>query len=231
MMCKIYGYARISRKEQRIDRQVKNISEAFPSATIIEEVFTGTKLEGRAQLEKLLKIVRPGDTIVFDEVSRMSRDANEGFELYKRLYEQGIELVFLKEHHIDTATYKTALTNGIPMTGTAVDLILEGVNKYLMALAQEQIRLAFAQAQAEVDHLHKRTRDGIEVARMKGKQIGGVPGRKLHVKKKEPAKEQIRKYNRDFEGTLTDKETIKLIGLARGTYYKYKSELKTELIE
>lgn len=225
-MCKVYGYARISRKEQRIDRQVKNISEAYPSATIINEVFTGTKVEGRAQFERLLKIVKPGDTIVFDEVSRMSRNADEGFALYKQLYEQGVELVFLKEHFIDTATYKTALTNGIPMTGTTVDLILEGVNKYLLALAQEQIRLAFAQAQAEVDHLHKRTKDGIEVARMKGKQIGGIPGRKLNIKKKEPTKELIRKYSRDFDGTLTDGEAIKLIGIARNTYYRYKRELK-----
>lgn len=230
-MCKVYGYCRISRREQRLDRQVKNISEVYPEAVIITEVFTGTKVQGRVQLERLLKSVKQGDTIVFDEVSRMSRNADEGFALYKQLYEAGIELVFLKEPQINTATYKNALSNGVPMTGTNVDYILEGVNKYLMALAQEQIRLAFAQAQKEVDMLHKRTSDGIATARTKGKQIGGVKGRTLNVKKKEPAKEQIRKYSRDFEGTLTDKEAIRLIGIARGTYYKYKAEIKDELGE
>lgn len=228
-MCKVYGYCRISRPTQKIERQKKNISDAYPDAIIIDEVYTGTKIQGREQLDRLLRMVRPGDTIVFDEVSRMSRDAEEGFGLYKHLYERGIELVFLKERHIDTATYKKALTNGLPMTGTNVDYILEGVNKYLMALAQEQIRLAFEQAQKEVDSLHKRTKDGIEVARLNGKQIGGVEGRKLNVKKKEPAKDKIRKYSRDFEGTLTDKEAMKLIGIARGTYYKYKSEVTEEL--
>lgn len=224
-MCKVYGYCRISRPTQNIERQVKNILEVFPDAVIVKEVYTGTKIQGREHLDRLLKIVKAGDVIVFDEVSRMSRDAEEGFELYKHLYNAGVELVFLKERHIDTATYKTALTNGLPMTGTNVDFILEGVNKYLMALAAEQIRLAFAQAQKEVDSLHKRTKDGIEVARMNGKQIGGVAGRKLNVKKKEPAKEQIRKYSRDFGGALTDGEVMKLIGLSRNTYYKYKREI------
>ena len=227
-MGKIYGYCRISRPTQKIERQERNILEAYPDAIIAKEVFTGTKMQGRAQLDKLLRVVNAGDMIVFDEVSRMSRDAEEGFELYKRLYEAGVELVFLKERHIDTVTYKTALANGLPMTGTNVDFILEGVNKYLMALAQEQIKLAFAQAQKEVDSLHKRTRDGIESARLAGKQIGGVAGRKLNVKKKEPAKELIRKHSRDFGGTLTDLETMKLVGVARNTYYRYKREIIEE---
>lgn len=228
-MAKVYGYCRISTAKQSIERQIRNIQAEYPDAIIIAETFTGTKIQGRAKLNKLLKVVKQGDTIVFDEVSRMSRDAEEGFELYKRLYDDGVELVFLKEHHIDTATYKNALTNGIPMTGTNVDFILEGVNKYLMSLAQEQIKLAFMQAQKEVDSLHKRTKDGMEVARMNGKQIGGVKGRTLNVKKKEPTKALIRKYSRDFDGLLTDQEAIKQIGIARNTYFKYKKELRAEL--
>lgn len=57
----------------------------------------------------LLKVVKAGDTIVFDEVSRMGRTADEGFELYKELYEKGVELVFLKEPHINTEVYKKAM--------------------------------------------------------------------------------------------------------------------------
>jgi len=87
-------------------------------------------------LEKILKQVVPGDTIAFDSVSRMSRNAEEGFELYEKLFYDGVELVFLKEPHINTATYKKALENNIQMTGTNVDYILEGINKYLMALAK-----------------------------------------------------------------------------------------------
>ena len=73
--------------------------------------------------------------------------------------------------------------------------------------------------------LHQRTREGIETARLNGKQIGQRPGNRLHIKKKAPALEKIRKYSRDFDGSLPDAEVMKLVGLSRNTYYKYKREL------
>ena len=86
--------------------------------------------------------------------------------------------------------------------------------------------MSFEQAEKEVQDLQQRTREGIETARLKGKQIGQRPGNKLHVKKKAPAQEIIREHSKTFGGSLTDAECIKLIGIARGTYYKYKRELK-----
>lgn len=227
-MCKVYGYCRISRKEQSIDRQIRNIKAQYPEAIIVEEAFTGRKIEGRTKFEHLLKQVKQGDTIVFDSVSRMSRNASEGLELYERLYAEGIELVFLKERHIDTSTYKKALSDAVPMTGTNVDIILEAINEYLKVLRREQINLAFIQAEKEVNDLRQRTCEGIETARLKGKQIGRKAGDKLKVKKAEPAKEIIWKHSRDFMGTLADAEVMRLTGLARNTYYKYKRELKSE---
>ena len=53
--------------------------------------------------------------------------------------------------------YKKALQNNVSMTGTNVDYILEGVNEYLMALAKEQIKLAFEQSEKEAEDLHQRT--------------------------------------------------------------------------
>ena len=83
---KLYGYCRISTRKQNIERQVRNILTVFPDAIIIREIYTGTKFQGRKELEKLLKIVQTGDTIIFDSVSRMSRNADEGFQLYEMLY-------------------------------------------------------------------------------------------------------------------------------------------------
>ena len=99
-MCKVYGYARISRKEQNIDRQLRNIKAAYPDAIMVQEAYTGTRVDGRVQFEKLLKTVKTGDTIVFDSVSRMSRNAAEGYALYEQLYTKGVELVFLKERQL-----------------------------------------------------------------------------------------------------------------------------------
>ena len=224
----IYGYCRISTPKQNIDRQVRNILAVYPDAVIRKEIYTGTKFQGRKELDKILKSIQPGDTIVFDSVSRMSRDASEGVSLYMELYEKGIELVFLKEPHINTSTYKKALQNQISLTGDKVDLILAGINQYLMELAKEQICIAFDQAQKEVDDLHQRTKEGIETARRNGKQIGQVRGKKLTTKKSVSAKEIIRKHNRSFGGTLSNEETWKLAGITKPTFYEYKRQILEE---
>lgn len=230
-MGRVYGYVRVSRATQRIERQVENIYRVYPDAKLYKEVFTGRKIEGRQQFKNLLRIVKAGDTIVFDSVSRMSRNAEEGVALYFELYEKGIKLVFLNEAYINTEVYEKALQNHVQMTGDKVDLILEGVNAYLRELAKDQIRIAFEQSEKEVADLRKRTAEGIREARAKGKQIGQKQGAKLNVKKKEPAKREIKKYAKDFGGPLKDVEVMKLTGLARNTYYRYKKELLEELQE
>ena len=228
----IYGYARISRKTQNIERQVQNITAAYPEAKITKEAWTGTNIH-RPAFERLLSHVKSGDTIVFDSVSRMSRNAAEGVAAYMDLYGRGVELVFLKEPHINTATYRAALEGGgVPMTGSDVDIILKAVNEYLMTLAAAQIRIAFDQAEKEVMDLRQRTREGIREARKNAAhegidlQIGQRPGAKLHVKKADTAKDYILRHAKAFGGTLTDQECMTLAGVARNTYYKYKGELK-----
>ncbi len=225
----IYGYARISTKKQSLERQIKNIKEAYPNAVIMQEVFTGTKVYGRKIFTKLLGVVKEGDTIVFDEISRMSRNEAEGFELYQELYERGVSLVFLKEPHLNTETYKKALTNGVELTGTNVDVILEGVNKYLMILAKDQIRLAFERAEKEAKYNSVRTSEAMLVAKANGKRIGNSKGDKLVTKKSVATKELIKKHSKDFLGTLTDKEVITLAKVSKNSYYKYKKELINEM--
>lgn len=226
MKQRYFGYCRISTSKQSIERQIRNIKSVFPEAIIIREVYSGTKFQGRKEFEKLISIVKPGDVIIFDSVSRMSRNAEEGYLLYEELFAKDIGLVFLKEPHINTDTYKKAMANQISMTGDSVDLILEGVNKYLMELAKEQIRIAFEQAEKEVSDLHQRTKEGIETARLNGKQIGQVQGNTFETKKAKAAKEVILKHNKSFGGSLTDAETIKQTGISRKSFYKYKKELR-----
>ena len=227
-MNRYFGYARISTPQQSIERQIRNILAAYPQSEIIREVFTGTKFQGRREFEKLLKKLNAGDTIIFDSVSRMSRDAEEGFTMYEDLFSKGINLVFLKEPHINTETYKSALQGGIPTTGTDIDCILEGINKYLLLLAKEQIRLAFEQSEKEVQDLRQRTKEGMQTARLSGKQIGQASGSKLVTKKSIAAKEIILKHSREFNGSLNDADVMKLAGLSRNTFYKYKRELKNK---
>lgn len=225
----IYGYARISRPTQKIERQIQNIIREYPNATIKQEAYTGTKIEGRKEFKKLLDNVKAGDTIVFDSVSRMSRNADDGVKTYFELFEKGVKLIFLKEHYIDTDVYAENLKDKIELQGTDEDEIFKGLNNYFRKLAERQIRIAFEQAQKEVDDLHVRTSEGMREAKRKGKQIGQVAGATLNVKKKEPIKAEIKAKSKDFEGTYTDKDLMKVLGIARNTYYKYKKELAEEL--
>lgn len=220
----IWGYARISTPKQSILRQIRNIEGAYPSAHIVQEAYTGTKIN-RPEWIKLCHAVQAGDTIVFDSVSRMSRNAEEGITAYFRLFDLGINLVFLKEHYIDTDVYRMNVKDKIALTGTDEDELFIGINNYFRKLAERQIRIAFEQAEKEVQDLRQRTKEGIDTARLNGKQIGQKQGANLKVKKAGPAKEKIKKYSRNFEGSLTDGECMKLIGISRNTYYKYKKQL------
>lgn len=236
-MEKEYGYCRISTAKQSIERQIRNIKSAYPNALIVQEVYTGTKFQGRKELDNLLRKVRKNDTIVFDSVSRMSRNSEEGCILYEELFNKGIHLIFLKEPHINSEVYKAAIQKQIDVrldtgnvaTDKLLNTIMDALNEYAIDLAKQQIRLAFDQAEKEVADLHQRTKEGIETARLNGKQIGGVTGKKLITKKSMIAKEKIKKHNKDFGGSLNNEETWKLIGISKMTFYKYKRELQEEL--
>ena len=235
-----FGYCRISRKTQNIERQIRNITASYPEAIIYQEAYTGTKLEGRKEFDKLVKRAKGSIDeghqvkIIFDSVSRMSRNATDGFEIYKDLFSYGVELVFLKEPQINTKTYQEAMERQIDIdmscgdqaTDELINSIAAAINRYTLRLAEKQIYLAFYQAQKEVDDLHQRTREGMLTAKLSGKRIGTELGRKLNVKKATEAKELILKYSQDFNGSLNDEDTRKLVGIARNTYYKYKRELR-----
>jgi DNA invertase Pin-like site-specific DNA recombinase len=234
MKSRVYGYVRVSTVKQKIERQIENIKNKYPEAVIIAESYTGTKMD-RPAWNKLYKQLKKGDTIIFDEVSRMSRNAEEGFETYKTLFEMGVNLIFIKEPHINTSVYRDKLqqqadkissNTGSKATDKLLNSIMSALHEYTIDLAKEQIELAFKTAQAEVDFIHIRTSEGVRRAQANGKQIGIQKGQKLTTKKSIAMKTRIKELSKDFEGTNTDSEVMKITGLARNTYYKYKRELK-----
>lgn len=254
-MCKLYGYARVSTQTQRLDRQIHSIEEYVIDYVdnkkierIYKEKYTGTKLD-RPQFNSLLKNVKSGDTIIFDSVSRMSRTAEEGYRLYMELMNKGIELVFINEPHISTSYYKK-------MIGVKIDIatdkeakstkktvkrliqdILDAVTEFQNEETKEKIKIAFEQAQKEVDDLHTRIVAGIKATKANNenlpeserKQIGRVRGQKVETKKSKEMKVNIQKMSKDFDGNMTDVEILKILNISRNTYYKYKKELLLNL--
>ena len=229
-----YAYCRVSTKHQRIARQITNITELYPKAIIIKEFYTGTT-QSRPQWDKLITQIKTGDTIVFDSVSRMSRNVTERFKDYKMLYELGVNLVFLNEPLINTSVFDSTRNNllnvNIETGNNAVDDFFKGniqlINNFMMTLAEEQIKAAFEQSEKEVTDLHSRISQGIREAKKNGVKIGLSKGSSLTTKKSIQCKAIIQKHSKDFGGTLEDPDVIKLCGCSRNSFYKYKRETKT----
>ena len=236
-MGKTYGYARISTPKQSLQLQIDAIKEMAADAVIFSEAYTGSTND-RPEWKKLLNKVKKGDTIIFYMVSRMSRNAEEGTKDYFDLYSKGVSLIFIKDRHIDTESYKESFEKAgfnvdFDLDGSAesnlISDILTALKKFMQAKVDLDIRKAFEEAEKELEHNHKRTSDGMKASGA-GKKIAEARlGNHYETKKSKEMKGKIRKMAKCYDGAMTDKEVIETLGLARGTYYKYKREIDAEM--
>lgn len=154
----IYGYCRVSTNRQVITRQVENILKVYPGARIYQEAYTGVTSD-RQEWKKLKKLVSSGDILVFDSVSRMSRNAEEGIQEYFELYNRGVKLIFLKESYINSDVYTKAKEQQIAKTGNKItDILLGAIEEVLKVIAVDQIEKAFEQSEKEACDIRTRTK-------------------------------------------------------------------------
>ena len=144
------GYVRVSTEDQNLDRQIDALlAHGIDRRHIYEEKFTGTSLN-RPVLQRMLEGLRPGDTVVVTDLSRISRSRNDLMELIERIGRQGASLRSLSDSwfRMDAgdAFYKLLL-----------DFVLS-VNEF------------------ERNLLAQRTREGLAAARERGKQLGRPRG-------------------------------------------------------
>lgn len=239
---KEYGYARVSTQHQVLDRQIENIKSAYPNAIIYTEKYTGTKID-RPEFLRLLKQIEKdinaGEdvTLVFDEPSRMSRDAEEAITVYQKLFSMGVNLIFLKCSAINSSVYHAAKNSHVSSikveTGREsidgfMQRLLENIDLLIADMQAEQIKAAFQSAEDEVVYKRQAISEGIRQKQANDPDYhhGRKLGQKKETKKSKAMKEKIRKMSRDFSGTMSDKDIIEILGLARGTYYKYKKEMQ-----
>lgn len=233
----IIGYARVSTPTQKLSRQIDNLKKAYPDIVIIQETYSG-KTQNRPKWQKLLRQCRAGNVskLVFDEVSRFSRNAEEAIKEYKELYELGIELEFIKEPHINSEVYRQASQRQINVDTSAMDAdtahllntVIEGLNDYLLAVAEKQIRLAFERAQAERELLSKRTSEGLKQAKLMGSKVGRQKGEKLETRKKKRSIKIIRQHYKLLGGELTATQCFLLCQVTKSTFYRYINEMREE---
>lgn len=240
----VYAYLRVSTKHQDIGRQRVNILRVYPSAILYEETHSGGDYNGCTVLNKLLKVVKSGDTIVFDSVSRFTRDNITGLQEYKRLFQMGVNLIFLNEPYINTDNYRKALKVALPRTGTFLDPIIKGIEEAMLQLAEQQVQDAFNQANKELLDIRTRTSQALQrkIAENKllppeqQRRIGTQKGDTFTTKKKLIAVERIKEgvakgypdeviinnINGDLRKQLPDSKCKEI---SRNTYYNYKREV------
>lgn len=150
----LFGYARVSTQEQRLDLQLDALRKyGVPEENIFYEKTTGMKKE-RPELNELLKRLRKDDTLVVWKLDRIGRSTKHLVELITGFNEKGINFVSLNES-IDTTT---------------------AVGKLIFSIFS-------ALAQFERDVISERTIAGLQSARARGKKGGRpkLPDNKIKV--------------------------------------------------
>lgn len=137
------GYARVSTADQNLDRQIDNL-RAAGAEQIYSEKITGTKAD-RPEFQNMMKALRPGDTLIIDSFSRLSRSTKDLLDTVEKLQEGQVNLVSLKES-LDSSTPQGKL----------------------------MLTMLAALSQFERDIIAERTVDGLKAARARGR-MGGRP--------------------------------------------------------
>lgn len=152
MVKKRFAYIRVSDKDQNEDRQVATMKkEGIDDRDVFIEKMSGKNFE-RPKYQLLKQLVREGDEIVFDSITRMGRSMNETLKEYEWFVENGIHLKFIKEPMINTSNEQD-------------DIIKQAIQRVILT-----VLAAFAEKERIDTKI--RQAEGIQAAREKGKHLG-----------------------------------------------------------
>lgn len=169
-----FKYKRISTKEERglqkYNRQEAALNKYAAENGIefvaeFQEDVSGKSFDNRKEWNRLEKLVQPGDTIVFKDISRFTREANNGYNKYMELLERGIELVFIDNPTVSTA-YIKQLLNVAEQQNIVARTSLESTVKLLIIVELDRV-------EQERLILINRIKNGISAS---DKQQGRKPG-------------------------------------------------------
>lgn len=146
-MDNFFSYKRISTKEERglqkYNRQEAALKKYAAENGIefvaeFQEDVSGKSFDNRKEWNRLEKLVQPGDTIVFKDISRFTREANNGYNKYMELLERGIELVFIDNPTVSTA-YIKQLLNVAEQQNIVARTSLESTVKLLIIVELDRV--------------------------------------------------------------------------------------------
>lgn len=205
---KYIGYARVSTKEQKIDRQIHNIvkycekeSIALYKSKVYQEFYTGKKYD-RPQYTVVKELLEPGDALIISELDRLGRTKDGIKEELKYLKDNNIRIISL-----DIPTTQIDLSQ---YTEDLAKLMIEMINSILLEVFA-------AMAEAEIKRKEKRQREGIEAMKSRGDWDKYGRPWKMPLDKFEVLYQQV------LDGKKKPGEVMKENNLKEGTYYRYKS--------
>lgn len=197
---RIYGYARVSSREQNEDRQIEALTKfGIPFENIIVDKCSGkdTEREGYQYLKR--QILRSGDTLVIKELDRLSRNKNDIKHELEYFKEAGV--------HVKILDIPTILTDFPDEQMWVMDMINSILIEVLGSIAEN-----------ERNKIRSRQREGITSAKKKNIKFGrpkiAVPDNWNDIS------EQIKKKE------LTVFQAIKILNISRSSYYRLKQNIQ-----
>ncbi|WP_405355706.1 recombinase family protein [Fusobacterium polymorphum] len=193
----IYGYARVSSKEQTLERQLKILKEkGVDMANIFKEFASGKSFKNRIEYERLLEKCKVGDTIYFASLDRFSRNIVETTKQLETLENRGIKAVF----------------------------IAEGISTEMQGVAKLIISIFSWVAEQERELIKERQRQGYNALAKdnKGRMISSKTGKPVGRKEISLDSRQL-KLLEDYKSgkiNITKVELAKLLGISRSVLYK-----------
>ena len=213
----LYGYARVSSKDQNLDRQIALlIKNGVEERNIFKEKKSGKNFQDREEYQKLLNVLNVGDTVILTELDRLGRNMQEIEKEYQRLVVgRGCHLKFIKEDFLSTTS-----SGDNPLFKDVVQPIL----LKLMGYMAQQEREKTLQRQRDAYNNMQRDEKGRLIAKN-----GKVIGRQARY---ETLKEDEKKLIKDWiNGKISCLRVSKILTISRPTLYKIKNQYLEEKIK
>ena len=198
----IIGYARVSSRNQNLDRQINDL-EKYGCEKIFVEKMSGKNFSDRAVYQEMRSKLRFGDVLVVHDLSRFGRNKEDIRNEWKWLTENEIDIVVLDMPILDTRKYKE-----LEGVGQLISDIVLSLLSWIVDEERERIRSA--------------QREGIEIA----KKMGKFKGRpvKYHSEAKGRNKLIYNAIVDDLKNNVSVMDIHRKTGVSRNTSYRIKRE-------
>ena len=208
-MKKIFGYARVSSKDQNLDRQIRTLKEYVKSEKDIYTDKRSGKDTERENYQRLREIVREGDIIVCTELDRFARSKQDIKNELMYFKNEGVKIVFL-----DIPTTKIFLDK--ENTLNQVNDIFDMVNNIL-------IEVIATMAEKERKKIRERQLQGIRAAKENGVKFGRP--KKVDLNDPQKKKEILELIQKVKNSKITNKEASDQLGISTRYFYTLKRKI------